>query len=349
MSITNFASAISPFKSHQIIPLDFNSIRTVPETHVWPPPGDSDQVFPIPVIDFSGPSESIQNQIAEACEKWSVFQLTNHGIPSELLAETEAQARRLFALPLSQKLKALRSPDGGGGFGKSLLSEFFEKHMWNEGFTIMGSPANHVAPLWPEDQCQVFCDVFEDYQQQMTELAAKLFRLILKSLNISEEEVLRITSPETSNGSLQLNSYPSCPEPARVMGVCPHTDTSLISLIHQGSVKGLQIFKQTVGGGGEWGLVPPVAGALTVNVGDLLHIISNGKFQTVRHRVVLKEVMVHRVSVAFFYYPTPEFVLSPSGDVGAPLYRSVTVKEFRGLKSKCSHIVEPALDAIKTT
>ncbi|CAN0877665.1 Gibberellin 3-beta-dioxygenase 1 [Linum grandiflorum] len=187
----------------------------------------------------------------------------------------------------------------------------------------------------------------EDYQKRMLELTVKLFRLILKSLNASEEEVRRLSSPETTNASLTLNSYPSCPDPARVMGIGPHTDTSLLSLIYQGSVKGLQIFKETVGGGREWGMVPPVAGALTVNVGDLLHIISNGRFQTVQHRVVLKDAMLERISVAFFYSPTPEFVLSPAGDGEAPVYRSLTVKEFRGLKHKSKHIVEPALAAIK--
>ncbi|CAN0877670.1 Gibberellin 3-beta-dioxygenase 1, partial [Linum grandiflorum] len=340
------AYAQSPLKSHQIVPLDFNSIQTtLPETHVWPP-GAGDQSFPIPVIDFSAPSEISRKLIVEACEKWGVFQLTNHGIPSELLTEVEAQARRLFALPASRKLNALRSPNGVSGYGQARISQFFEKHMWNEGFTVVGSPADHAAQLWPEDdrRRQVFCDVIEDYRQRTRELAAKLLRLILQSLNTSEQEIRRISSPESTVASLQLNSYPPCPDPTRVMGMAPHTDTSLLTLVYQGSVKGLEIFS-----GGEWGIVPPVAGAVTVNVGDLLHVISNGRFQTVRHRVVLKEAAPQRVSVALFYFPTPEFVLSPSGlvsgDVEAPiLYRSLTVKEYIGVKYKS---YQTALDAIK--
>ncbi|CAN0877664.1 Gibberellin 3-beta-dioxygenase 3 [Linum grandiflorum] len=350
MSTTTFVSEASSLKSYQFIPLDFHSIRTLPETHVWPPASYNDQVFPIPIIDFSGPSESNQKLIVEACEKWGVFQLTNHGIPSELLMEVDAQMRRLFALPMSRKLEALQAPDGFTGYGMPRISQFFEKRMWTEGFTIKGSPADHAAQLWPDGQCQVFCDVMEDYQQRMKDLAAKLCRLILQSLNTSEQEVRRI-STESTIVSVQMNSYPPCPEPTRAMGMAAHTDTSLLTLLYQGNVEGLQIFKETVAGG-KWGMVPTVDGAVTVNVGDLLEVISNGRFRSVLHRVVLNEAMLQRVSVALFYTPPPEYVLSPSGVVSGdfealPMYRSLTVKEFRELKYESYQTAQSALDAIK--
>ncbi|CAN1169159.1 Gibberellin 3-beta-dioxygenase 1 [Linum perenne] len=178
----------------------------------------------------------------------------------------------------------------------------------------------------------------------MTELAAKIFRLILKSLNISEQELRRISSPESTATSLQLNSYPPCPDPTRAMGMAPHTDTSFITLLYQGSVEGLQIFS----GGGEWGMVAPVAGAVTVNVGDLLHVMSNARFRTVRHRVVLKDAAMQRISVALFYFSSPEFVLTPagvdSGEVEGQRYRSLTVEEYIGVKYKS---YQTALDAIR--
>ncbi|CAN1828093.1 Gibberellin 3-beta-dioxygenase 1 [Linum perenne] len=349
---TTISDAYEQFsiQSHQIIPLDFHSLHTIPESHVWPPPCDDDQVFPVPIIDFSGPSQITQKLIFDACENWGVFQLTNHGIPPELLEEVGAQARRLFALPASRKLKALRSLNGVGGYGQARISQFFEKCMWYEGFTVMGSPADHAAMLWPDDDddCHVFCDVIEDYQQRMTELAAKIFRLILKSLNISEQDLRRISSPESTATSLQLNSYPPCPDPTRAMGMAPHTDTSFITLLYQGSVEGLQIFHGGGGGGGEWGMVAPVAGAVTVNVGDLLHVMSNARFRTVRHRVVLKDAAMQRISVALFYFSSPEFVLSPagvdSGEVEGQRYRSLTVEEYIGVKYKS---YQTALDAIR--
>ncbi|CAN1169165.1 Gibberellin 3-beta-dioxygenase 1 [Linum perenne] len=169
----------------------------------------------------------------------------------------------------------------------------------------------------------------DDYQICMKELATKLLRQILQTLNISDEELRRISSPEFTNTTLQLNSYPPCPDPTRAIGLAPHTDTSFLTILHTASsVKALQIFS-----GGSWGMVAPVTGAVTVNVGDLLQVITNGRFQSVRHRVVMTDEHERRVSVASFFYPSTEFVLSPLGsDDGGRRYRSVSVKEFIELK-----------------
>lgn len=45
---------------------------------------------------------------------------------------------------------------------------------------------------------------------------------------------------------------------------------------------------------------PPFEGALVVNVGDLMHILSNGRFRSVGNRAVVKGCK-HRVSVAYLY------------------------------------------------
>lgn len=170
----------------------------------------------------------------------------------------------------------------------------------------------------------------EDYQKKMEELARNLMRQILKYLATSEEEMDWFGSPGIASICLQLNSYPLCPDPRRAMGLAPHTDTSLFTILHQ-RTSGLQILKEGIG----WVSVRPTTGALVVNVGDLLHILSNARFPGVVHRVVLKEAK-QRYSVAFFYAPPVDFHLFPlalsSGQI--PLYRSVSVAEYVGRKAK---------------
>lgn len=141
-----------PLHLHHIIPIDFNSLRSVPESHLWPNSDDlslssSDNELSVPVIDLEDPK--VTQLLGHACEKWGVFQLINHGIPSNLLKEAESQARRLFSLPARQKLKALRAPGGATGYGIARITPFFDKYMWHEGFTIMGSPLEHAKELWP--------------------------------------------------------------------------------------------------------------------------------------------------------------------------------------------------------
>ncbi|XP_052887615.1 gibberellin 3-beta-dioxygenase 1-like [Gossypium arboreum] len=80
---------------------------------------------------------------------------------------------------------------------------------------------------------------------------------------------------------LQLNSYPMCPDADRAMGLAPHTDSSLF-ILYQGNINGLQFYEDDM----EWVDLEPVEGALIVNIGDLMQIVSNGKFKSVLHRVV---------------------------------------------------------------
>ncbi|CAK7353488.1 unnamed protein product [Dovyalis caffra] len=341
MSTLSEAYSDHPLHLHHIIPLDFDSVRTLPDSHVWDTSDhalESDDRSSIPTVDLTDPDAG--KLIGHACETWGVFQVTNHDIPLDLLGEVESEARRLFSLPAGQKLKALRSPGGATGYGIARISPFFNKYMWHEGFTIMGSPMDHAEELWPNDP-QRFCDVMEDYQKKMKELAMTLMHLILKSLDISEEEINEVVSSGGASTALQLNSYPFCPDPNRAIGLAPHTDTSLLTILHQSTKNGLQIFKEGVG----WVLVSPTYGSLVVNVGDLLHILSNAQFPSVLHRVVMKENQ-QRLSLAYFYSPPTDFYLSPlpSNSTQIPLYRSVSVRDYIGIKAKN---LEKALSLIR--
>ncbi|KAB1204541.1 Gibberellin 3-beta-dioxygenase 1 [Morella rubra] len=255
-----------------LVPLDFEAVRTAPESYVWPKSDafSCGEQLSVPVIDLMDPNAT--ELIRQALETWGVFQLLNHGICSSLIEEVEYEARRLFALPAQQKLKVLRSTKGSTGYGLPRVAKHYPRHLWHEGFTVMGSPTDHARKLWPHDY-ERFCDVVENYQKAMKALAERLTRLILLSLSICDEEIRWLGSSSDSGSSnitaaLQLNSYPPCPDPddGQVMGIGPHTDTSLITILRQSDINGLEIFKDGVG----WVPVPPVAGALVINLGDLL-------------------------------------------------------------------------------
>ncbi|KAF2286899.1 hypothetical protein GH714_035130 [Hevea brasiliensis] len=140
-----------PLKVDDIIPLDFDSVVTVPDSHAWPISDgfESNDWLSIPTIDLRDPDAA--KLIGHACETWGVFQVVNHDIPLNLLDEVESEARQLFSLTTTQKLKALRSPGGVTGYGLARISSFFNKFMWHEGFTIIGSPLYHARELWSND------------------------------------------------------------------------------------------------------------------------------------------------------------------------------------------------------
>ncbi|XP_075507684.1 gibberellin 3-beta-dioxygenase 1-like [Primulina tabacum] len=338
----------TPLQLKHIVPLDFDSIHDLPDSHVWTEPVDllsgkricQSQMDEsnVPIVDLAAPNAL--ELVGDACRKWGMFQVMNHGVPSSSVGDAESHVRRLFALPAEQKLKALRSPGGATGYGVARISPFFSKLMWHEGFTIMGSAVEHAKVLWPQDY-EEFCNAMEDYQKQMKSLAHKILVLILKSLEAKDQETLvSAASVHKSEGALQLNSYPCCPNHNQAVGLAPHTDSLLLTILHQNDTEGLQVFRENSG----WITVPPVSEALVVNIGDLLHIVSNGEFRTAYHRVVPNETR-HRFTMAFFYGPQGDSVVAPLSSLGSPRYRSVTVKEYLSIKNK--HL-EKAIPLLKT-
>lgn len=134
---------------------DLSSIKELPDSHSWASFGerpcvDSSTAEPVPVVDLSDPNAL--TLVSEACKSWGVFQVINHGVPITLLDAIDDAGRKLFALPAELKQKAARRPDGFSGFGQPRIAPFFDKQMWYEGFTVLGSPLELVSKLWPEDE-----------------------------------------------------------------------------------------------------------------------------------------------------------------------------------------------------
>lgn len=172
--------------------------------------------------------------------------------------------------------------------------------------------------------------------------------LMLGSLGITKEDVDWADSngyiPDASS-VLQMNHYPACPDPDRAVGMAAHTDSDFLTIVYQDNTSGLQVLKEGTG----WVPVPVIPDGLVVNVGDLLHILSNGSYPSVLHRAVVNRSKA-RISVAYFYGPPATGQVSPLpkliGPGHPPLYRTITWDEFLGVKAK---YFNRALSSIRVT
>lgn len=64
-------------------------------------------VAEVPVIDLSGERrrEEVVREIKEACEKWGLFQMVNHGIPNGLMEKVLEAIVEFHEQPKEEKMK----------------------------------------------------------------------------------------------------------------------------------------------------------------------------------------------------------------------------------------------------
>lgn len=86
---------------------------------------------------------------------------------------------------------------------------------------------------------------------------------------------------EFEDGSqlIVANCYPACPEPDLTLGMPPHSDYGLLTLLLQDEVEGLQIQNQ-----GSWVTVEPLPNSFVVNVGDHLEV---GNYQLINQEACM--------------------------------------------------------------
>ena len=104
-----------------------------------------------------------------------------------------------------------------------------------------------------------------EYSRQVKVLGRLLFELLSEALGLNPDH---LESLDCAKGhSILHHYYPACPEPELTMGTTRHSDPDFLTILLQDHIGGLQILSQD-----GWIDVPPVPGALVVNIGDLLQV-----------------------------------------------------------------------------
>ena len=296
-----------------------------------------------PVIDLDaadGPDAERRAAIAllTAATGTGFFYLRRHGIPEAAVDEASAACREFFALPEALKAEVAidRQQRGWLAMGGATMygadePDRKEVFFFGPEFRADDPELRAHLPLcapnrWPAGMPALRARVWP-YYEAVIECGRRLLRLVALALDLPAGFFAPYYRRPLGRG--QLIRYPPQP-PASVRehyGVAPHTDFGCITLLLQDTSGGLEVLRRD----GQWTPVPPLAGTLVVNIGDLLARWSNDRLASTPHRVV-NRAPHHRHSIAIFCDPAsdtpidPRAMRLPTGQ--PPRYEPVTAGEY---------------------
>ncbi|MFQ6665992.1 hypothetical protein Gotur_032521 [Gossypium turneri] len=283
-------------------------ISKVPQAYIQPPAEQINKKHAskceIPPIDLSkldGPDhDEVVNQIVRAVETLGFFQVVNHGVPIELLDSLKQTAHNFFGLPPERKSVYRKevSPSPLVKYGTSFVPE--KEKAW-KGKTILAWLTPMMMKLFNSD-----LDVALQYLKTSHEMVRKLLEALLGNLGAELDDSKIDAFIEKKWTSFRYGT---------------------LTILLQDGIGGLFVkVPQDVNmeKKGEWVKIPPISGALVINIGDILKIWSNGRYKSAEH-IIRTTSTKSRVLIPIFTSPQPTQKIAPLPQVvkkdGAARYK----------------------------
>ncbi|KAJ7958959.1 putative 2-oxoglutarate and Fe(II)-dependent oxygenase superfamily protein [Quillaja saponaria] len=332
--------------------VESNNFTSLPPIYVFPKkPEDSmlSTAETVPIIDFSlltsanDPDQRCKaiQDLGNACRDWGFFVLINHGVPEELRDEILRASCSFFELAEEEKREfagnqVLDPIRCGSSFNVKVDKSFY----WRDYLKLHVHPSFN-APNKPPG----FSEVLQEYSEKTREVADELMKGVSKSLGLEADYILKRMNVESGSQLLVINLYPPCPQPEIAMGLPPHTDHGLLTLLIQNELCGLQVQHH-----GKWIPVNPHPNSFLVNLGDHMEILTNGEYKSVVHRAMVNKKAT-RISIGTAHGPSFETTVSPAPELVSeshpPAFRGIKYSEYLELQQKYQLETKSCLDRVR--
>ncbi|TXG71208.1 hypothetical protein EZV62_006143 [Acer yangbiense] len=289
----------------------------------------------LPAIDLlkleGDEHDRVVEEITRAAETLGFFQVVNHNVPVKLLEKLKDAVHLFFGQAPEEKAvyrKGL-SPSPLVQYGTSFAPEKEKALEWKDYVSMIYTNDAEALQHWPKE-CK---EEALEYLKMSLHMVRKLMELLMGNLGVKPDD----SKIDALIGfkMVNMNFYPTCPNPELTIGVGRHSDMGALTVLVQDGIGGLYVKLEEdiedVGKKGEWMEIPPIQGALVINIGDTLQIISNGKYKSAEHRVGTTSTK-SRVSIPIFTMPNPTEKIKPLPQLaerdGGARFREVVFQDY---------------------
>jgi isopenicillin N synthase-like dioxygenase len=283
----------------------------------------------IPVLRFGAARRSdgrfdpeFLRQLRSAAHDVGFFQLTDFGAAAGQIDAVMDVPSRFFELPVADRLALdnRQSPHFRGytrlgheiTAGRPDAREQLDfapelpalpRAEWDAPYGLLRGPN-----LWPDAALPELRDTVLAWTDLLAGVGAELTRALAACLGLPEGQFDELFAGEPHWFGKLIRYVGSEQDGPDAQGVGPHADWGFLTLLLQDSTGGLQARPPR---SELWLDVPPLPGALVVNVGEMLEVATHGYLVATVHRVLPCAPGATRQSIGFFYSPRLDATLHP--------------------------------------
>ncbi|KAF2641941.1 Clavaminate synthase-like protein [Massarina eburnea CBS 473.64] len=291
-------------------------------------------------LDSEDPAvvEDLVNQVKRAIREEGFLFLENYGISIEQLHRQFALAQYMYKnISEEDKQRLLFSPETGVWSGYKHPYGFKRNKGPVDGIEQFNWYKNDWQSLDRVPKClHPFMDEIEDFCNYLTKsVNRRLLTLFSRVLELPDnylwDNVQSHGSP-TGEGYFRHALFrpvqKETQEASKGLRMHGHTDFGLTTLLFSVPISCLQIWGQDE----KWYYAPYKPGALVVNIGDTLEIVSGGHFKATKHRVYkppVDQLEQERLSLVLFNSSVGDMPMGPAYD--SPLIKREGCVEEQGI------------------
>ena len=270
---------------------------------------------PISMAGWRADRAAFAQALGASFTRFGFAVVSDHGLDPACIARALAVTKAFFALPDAAK----RAYHVAGGAGQRGYVPFgIEaakgaaavdlKEFWHVGRELpRDHPARALMPdnLWPAEIADFRKEVYELFQA-FDALGRELLQAIAYYLGLAPG--FFADAVRDGNSVLRLLHYPPTPRGAAGVRAEAHEDINVITLLLGAEEAGLQLLDRQ----GRWLDVAPPAGALVINIGDMLQRLTNHALPSTTHRVMNPapaRAHLSRYSIPFFLHFAPDYLI----------------------------------------